>query len=91
VFRRQFASTADKAVRAQAIRGRMSMGKVLFPRNAPWLKHVVTQLLAFPAGRHDDVIDVLSLFGRMLDQMAPARPRRKPSPPPYRGPGAWMG
>ena len=92
VFRRQFASTTDKAVRAQAIRGRMSMGKVLFPRNAPWLKHVVAQLLAFPAGRHDDVIDVLSLFGRMLDQMEPARPKRqRPRYQHYHGPGGWMG
>ena len=69
----------------------MSMGKVLFPRNAPWLKHVVAQLLAFPAGRHDDAVDVLGLFGRMLDQMKPAGVRRTPRPIEYRGPGGWMG
>jgi predicted phage terminase large subunit-like protein len=91
VHRQQFTSAGDKSVRAQAIRGRMSMGKVLFPRNAPWLQHVLPQLLAFPAGKNDDAVDVLGLFGRMLDQMKPARPRRPQGPPPYRGPGAWMG
>jgi predicted phage terminase large subunit-like protein len=78
IFRQQFTSAADKAVRAQAIRGRMSMGKVLFPRHAPWLKHVVAQLLAFPAGKHDDAVDVLGLFGRMLDTMDKPRPRKRP-------------
>jgi predicted phage terminase large subunit-like protein len=90
VFRQQYTSASDKAVRAQAIAARMSMGKVLFPKNAPWLKHVVPQLLAFPAGRNDDAVDVLSLFGRMLDQMTPPRPRRPRPPQPYRGPGGWM-
>jgi predicted phage terminase large subunit-like protein len=90
VARQQFTSAGDKSVRAQAIRGRMSMGKVLFPRNAPWLKHVVPQLLAFPAGKNDDAVDVLSLFGRMLDQMKPARVRKRYYPP-YRGPDGWMG
>ncbi len=91
VFRQQFTSASDKSVRAQAIRARLSMGKVLFPRNAPWVKHVVTQLLAFPAGKNDDAVDVLSLFGRMLDQMTPPRTRKKRMGPPiYHGPDGWM-
>jgi predicted phage terminase large subunit-like protein len=91
VFRQQFTSATDKATRAQAIRARMSMGKVLLPRHAAWTKHVVAQLMAFPAGKHDDVVDVLGLFGRMLDQMRPATVRKTPRPRPYRGPDAWMG
>ena len=90
VYRQQFTSAADKSVRAQSIRGRLSMGRVWLPRNAPWLKHVVTQLLAFPVGKNDDAVDVLSLFGRLLDQMQPARPRKSPRPIPYYGPGGWM-
>ena len=91
VWRQQYTSAADKSVRAQAIRALFSMGKVLLPRNAPWLKHVVPQLLAFPAGKYDDAVDVLSLFGRMLDQMNPPRPKRPRPTRPYRGPDAWMG
>jgi phage terminase large subunit-like protein len=29
------------------------------------------ELLTFPAGKHDDQVDALSLFGRLLDQMFP--------------------
>jgi predicted phage terminase large subunit-like protein len=91
VWREQYSSATDKAARAQSIRGRMAMGKVLFPRHAPWVKHVVPQLLAFPAGKHDDAVDVLGLFGRMLDQMDPARADKPRKQRPYRGPNAWMG
>lgn len=64
-YRRQFTSTHDKETRAQAIRARLSMGKVYFPRRA-WATDLVSEMLRFPAGKHDDQVDVLSLFGRML-------------------------
>lgn len=70
-WREQFTSVADKPTRAQGIRGRMALGKVYFPRNASWVADLVAQLLSFPAGKHDDGVDVLSLFGRLLDQMFP--------------------
>lgn len=74
--RRQFSSTADKATRAQPIRGRMAMGKVYLPRNAPWVAELLDELLRFPAGRHDDQVDSLSLIGRMLDELIPgSRPK----------------
>jgi predicted phage terminase large subunit-like protein len=69
--RTQFTSLADKPTRAQAFRGRLSQGKVLFPRHAAWLQDLEAELLTFPAGKHDDQVDVLSLFGRMLEQMFP--------------------
>ena len=47
----------------------MAQGKVYFPKNAPWVDHVINQLMAFPAGKNDDAVDVCSLFGRMLDNM----------------------
>ena len=74
--RRQFTSAHDKATRAQAIRGRMAMGKVLLPRRAPWTTDLVNELLRFPAGRNDDMVDSLSLIGRMLDELIPgSKPR----------------
>ena len=69
--RQQFTSATDKQTRAQAIRGRMSQGKVFFPRHAAWLPDLEAELLTFPAGKHDDQVDVMSLFGRLLDQMYP--------------------
>ena len=74
--RRQFTSAHDKATRAQAIRGRLAMGKVLLPRRAPWTTDLVNELLRFPAGRNDDMVDSLSLIGRMLDELIPgSKPR----------------
>lgn len=69
--RRQFTSTHDKPTRAQAFRGRLSQGKVFFRRNAAWLHDFEAELLTFPAGKHDDQVDICSLFGRMLDEMYP--------------------
>ena len=68
--REQFASAHDKATRAQAIIGRIAMGKVYLPKNAPWSEELISVLLKFPYGKVDDDVDVLSLFGRMLDTMA---------------------
>ncbi len=64
--REQFASSADKPTRAQAFRARMAMGKVFWPRNAPWVDAVYRALMTFPSGKIDDDVDVCSLFGRML-------------------------
>jgi predicted phage terminase large subunit-like protein len=67
--REGYASAADKPTRAQAIRGRAAMGKVYLPKNAPWSAELLQVLMSFPVGRVDDDIDVLSLFGRMLNEM----------------------
>jgi predicted phage terminase large subunit-like protein len=76
--RRQFPSVADKSVRAQAIRGRMGMGKVYFPRRAPWTATLIAELLRFPAGTYDDQVDALGLLGMMLDRAAAGtRPKQK--------------
>jgi predicted phage terminase large subunit-like protein len=77
-YRRQLVSSTDKPTRAQAFRGRMAQGKVYFPRNAPWVQKLITEMMTFPAGRNDDQVDVLSLFGRMLAEM---RPGQMPPPP----------
>lgn len=73
-YRKGYPSSQDKPTRAQAIRGRMSEGKVFFPANSPWLEDLITECLMFPSGKHDDQVDVLSLFGRMLLDMTPMGP-----------------
>ena len=69
--RRAFASAADKPSRARTLQARMQMGKVLFPEPAgtPWAADLLAEMLAFPAGKHDDMVDALSLLCRMLGQM----------------------
>lgn len=68
-MREQFASVADKPTRCRAFQARASMRKVYLPRKAPWLADFLAELHSFPAGRHDDQVDAVSLIGRLLDKM----------------------
>ena len=36
---------------------------------------MVAELLRFPAGKNDDQVDVMGLFGRMLDRMVKGQKR----------------
>jgi predicted phage terminase large subunit-like protein len=64
----QMPTVADKSTKARSIQGRISMGKVHFPRFAPWWQAARSQILQFPYGSHDDFVDWLSTFGLMLMQ-----------------------
>lgn len=71
-------SITDKVIRARAIQALASTKSIVLPKHAPWREHVEKQLLQFPAGKHDDAVDVLSLIGRGLEHVAPAhRPARR--------------
>jgi predicted phage terminase large subunit-like protein len=83
VFREAFPTRGDKAVRAQSIRGRMALEGLYVPTNASWYPALRSELLAFPAGKHDDQVDALGLVGQLLDQMVegqrlpdPAKPKK---------------
>lgn len=65
------ASTADKPTRARSFQARASMGKVFLPY-LDWAERLLAQLLVFPAGKHDDAVDVCSLMGMVIDQSHPA-------------------
>lgn len=75
--REPFTSAVAKDVRARSFQGRLSQGKVYFPRHASWLADFEAELLTFPAGKHDDQVDACSLFGRMLDEMYPPETAQK--------------
>src|SRR6185437_5241625 len=78
VAREQFPTRGDKAVRAQSIRGRMALDGLYVPINAPWYPELRSELLSFPAGKHDDQVDALGLVGQLLDKMVTGQPLRKP-------------
>lgn len=59
-------SIADKPTRGRNFQAMASMGRVFWPRTATWKADVIGQLLRFPAGRHDDAVDVCSMIGRGL-------------------------
>ena len=55
-------SSLDKKARVDGISGALESGKVLFPSDAPWLADFERELLAFPAGRHDDQVDSVTQY-----------------------------
>jgi predicted phage terminase large subunit-like protein len=81
----------DKQTRAQAIRGRMAMGKVYFPKFAPWWGEAEAELLKFPSARHDDFVDALAHVGMGLGRAIGASPTAVKEPAmPKAGTLAWV-
>ncbi len=65
----------NKTMRAQGFRGRAAAGTVLFPKRQ-WADQVIDQLCEFPAGKHDDKVDVCGMIGRVLDEIRAGREKR---------------
>ncbi len=78
--REQFPTRGDKGIRAQSIRGRMAMLGLYVPMSAPWYADMRAELLSFPAGKHDDIVDALGLVGQLLDRVQPRRPVKADDP-----------
>jgi predicted phage terminase large subunit-like protein len=75
-------SNHDKAARARPIQGRMKQGKVLLKRGAAFLEWFLPEVLMFPNGKKDDVIDSMANLGVMLAD-------RTYIPPPVQQPKSW--
>lgn len=73
---------SDKQSRAQSIQGRIAMQKVIFPAFCRWWPEALDQLLKFPQGAYNDLVDTLSLFGLGLFMVRGARtaPPKKTEP-----------
>jgi len=57
---RELKADRDKYARSIPLQVRMEAGTVFFPDDALWLREVETELLTFPSGEHDDIVDALS-------------------------------
>jgi hypothetical protein len=67
---------ADRTKQAKAIRGRSfqaraAVKKIVMPANAPFLSHVLGNIVQFPAKAPDDSFDVLSLMCLAIDEAYP--------------------
>lgn len=76
----EMATLTDKNARARPLQGRMQQGKIVFLQNAPWLQATEFELLRFPAGAHDDIVDSLAWGAQLCVGAAP--PRLYVPPPP---------
>jgi len=63
----------DKMARARPLQGRMQQGRVFFPTGAAWLPIVKKELLRFPAGAHDDIVDALAWATTLAVGSAPPK------------------
>lgn len=73
---------SDKAVKAQSFQGMAAMGRVFIPEG-PEGDAIIEQYVKFPAGRHDEEIDVGAIIGRAIDMAHPAivaPPSKAPGP-----------
>ena len=73
----------DKLSRARPLQGRMQQGRVVFPDEASWLKDTQTEMLRFPAGAHDDVVDAMAWGVRLCISREP------PKSEPVKQPESW--
>lgn len=81
VKRTQFPTRGDKSIRAQSMRGRMALEGLYVDQRAPWFADFRSELLSFPAGKHDDQVDAIGLIGQLLDKIiagSKPRPNEKP-------------
>jgi len=69
--------TIDKRLRATSIRGRMRVGGVKFAKKMHWYPDFEQELLEFDRGKHDDQVDMMSLFGMYLDKLMTAPTQRQ--------------
>ena len=70
VAREQFATRGDKAVRAQSFRGLIATRGLRVHRDAPFLSNLISEMMSFPVGVHDDQVDALGLIGQLIDRMS---------------------
>lgn len=80
VTREQFVARGDKAVRARSIQGRMALDGLYYNKNSHWVADWLAEILNFPASKHDDQVDALSLIGQLLDKMVQGRQHKEPTP-----------
>lgn len=83
VVREQFPTRGgDKAVRARSMQARAALNGIYYQQDAPFWADLRSELLSFPAGKHDDQHDALGLIGQLLDKMQSGTKPKDNSPTP---------
>ena len=80
----------NKVQRAQSMVGRVAMGRVFFPKEAPWTQKAIDELLKFPNTRHDDFVDAFDMLGLGLGALRGPGTRQTQVLTPKVGTLAWV-
>jgi len=65
----------DKKVRAAPLQGRMQQGRVCYAEGAEWFPVMQAEMLRFPSGVHDDMVDAQAWMARLVSQYeSPRKP-----------------
>lgn len=86
----QITAHSDKKQKAQPLKGRMAMGKVLFPAKAKWFSAARDEMLKFDKARHDDFVDALANIARGLHTMQTGSRPKVSKPTAKVGTFAWV-
>jgi hypothetical protein len=78
--RLQFVSRNDKGIRAQSMRGHVATHGLWYGSDLPFRADLESELLSFPAGKHDDIHDAMGICGQILDVALKGRRPDKPKP-----------
>lgn len=74
-YRRAVPSVTDKQTRAQALRGQAARRKIFLPKMSAHTTAFLNEAGRFPAGKHDDMVDSLGLFARMMPILRKGSPQ----------------
>lgn len=84
VAREQFPTRGDKSVRAQSIRGLIATRGLRMLKDAPFVSDLISEMMSFPVGVHDDQVDMLGLIGQLIDRMSNgSKPKPEAAKPIY--------
>ena len=67
----------DKLARAASLQGRMQHGKFWFLKDTGFAQTAINEMLRFPAGIHDDIVDALAWCVNLCVSKKP-KPQKKP-------------
>ena len=65
----------DKLMRARPLQQKMQMGFIQFPSSQPWSAMIEREMLRFPNGTNDDIVDSLAWLARMSMVISPPKPK----------------
>jgi predicted phage terminase large subunit-like protein len=67
----------DKVARARSIQGRMQQGLVFFRKNCNITASLQAEMMRFPNGVHDDMVDAIAWIGQILSLMVAPREKKE--------------